>query len=543
MNPNVFQPDELRTAEVLIVGGGVAGLNAAIHAKGRAVTMIGKTAFATGGSSALAQGGVAAALGGDDSPKRHAADTIAAGAGLCDPHVVRRVTVDGPRRIGELLIVGAELDRRADGNLALGREAAHSRRRVAHASGDSTGAELVRALGHAVSEARNVSHDDDTLALDLVLDRGAVVGVMAVNRDGCQILYIASQVVLATGGIGRLWSHTTNPDEATGDGLAMAIRAGASVADLEFMQFHPTALAVGGTPMPLLTEALRGEGAILIDERGARFMLDEHPAAEMAPRDIVARAIWRLLRDGGSVFLDATRLADRLEDQFPTAVRLCREHGLDLSAAPVPVAPAAHYHMGGVVVDAEGRSSLPGLWVVGEAARTGLHGANRLASNSLLEALVYGAAAGEAFAAECGPPVHPVRAREAVSRAEMEVAASPWLGDSPPALAESEADLRALMWANAGLERDAASLHLAAFDLREAKATAARGRREFDNSLLVARMVVRAARNRTESRGAHFRSDFPNPRAYWRQELVFKGERMRDPHPVVAAAAAPRCED
>ena len=537
MSSTVFHPDEVRTADVLVVGGGVAGLSAAIHARGRAVTMIGKTAFAAGGSSGLAQGGVAAALGGDDSPAWHAADTIAAGAGLCDSEVVRRVTADGPQRIGELLVLGARLDRRADGHLALGMEAAHSRRRVAHAAGDATGAELVRALASAVCEARNISRDDDTLALDLVLDRGAVVGVMAVNREGRRILYIASEVVLATGGIGRLWSHTTNPNEATGDGLAMAIRAGARVADLEFMQFHPTALAVGCTPMPLLTEALRGEGAILVDESGTRFMLEEHPAAELAPRDVVARVIWRRLRDGGSVFLDATSLA-RTEDRFPTVVGLCREHGLDLTAEPVPVAPAAHYHMGGVMVDAEGRSSLSGLWVVGEAARTGLHGANRLASNSLLEALVYGAAAGESLAVECRDPAHPVRVREVASRAAVPVAASPWLDSSPSLFLEAERDLRALMWANAGLERDAAGLHRASLDLRDAESRTGPGRGEFDNMSLVAQMVVRAAATRTESRGAHYRSDFPNPAACWRQEHVFEGERMFDPRPVTPTTAS-----
>ena len=538
MSSTVFHPDELRTAEVLVLGGGVAGLSAAIHARGRAVRVVTKSAFATGGSSVLAQGGVAAALGGDDSPARHAADTIAAGAGLCDPGVVRRVTADGPRRIGELLVLGAGLDRRVDGSLALGREAAHSRHRIAHAAGDATGAELVRALAGAVHAADNIRIDEHVLALALVLDYGAVVGVMAVNREGLRILYIASEVVLATGGIGRLWRLTTNPDEATGDGLAMALRAGARVADLEFMQFHPTVLAVGGTPMPLLTEALRGDGAVLVDETGARFMLDEHPDAELAPRDVVARAIWRRLRDGGLVFLDATSLADRIGDRFPTVVGLCREHGLDLAAEPVPVTPAAHYHMGGVMVDAEGRSSLPGLWVVGEAARTGLHGANRLASNSLLEALVYGAAAGEALAVECRDPAHPVRVREAASRAAAPIAAEPWLDRAGPSELKIDSLVREIMWAGAGLVRDAAGLYRAADDLSYLETMADPGLGELDNMSLVARMVVRAAATRTESRGAHYRSDFPNASACWRQEHVFEGERMLDPHPVTPATAS-----
>ena len=537
MGTHIFTPEEIRRAEVLIIGGGVAGLSAAVHARGREVVMVGKTAFANGGSSPLAQGGVAAAIGGDDSPARHARDTIEAGAGLCDAEVVRRITEDGPGRIGELLVLGAEFDRRGDGRLALGREAAHSRNRIAHSAGDATGAELVSALADAVREARNISRDEDTLALDLVVDRGAVVGVMAVDRSGRHVLYAASEVVLATGGIGWLWSHTTNPAEATGDGLAMAIRAGARVADLEFMQFHPTALAVGGSPMPLLTEALRGDGAVLIDESGSRFMLDEHPEAELAPRDVVARAVWRRLRDGGSVFLDAGSLSDRVESRFPTVARACADNGLDLASEPVPVAPAAHYHMGGVMVDTRGRTTLPGLWAVGEVARTGLHGANRLASNSLLEALVVGAAAGDALASKCRPPAHPVRVREVMGQKGVRVAEHPWLDQAAPDLSENAAAVRSLMWQAVGLERDAAGLRRAERDLLDLAGSPERGAGEFENILLVARAVVRAATARTESRGAHFRSDFPRPSECWRQALVFEGEQMLRPQRVVPASS------
>jgi L-aspartate oxidase len=538
MQANRFHPDEIRGAEVLIVGGGVAGLSVAVHARGREVLMVGKTAFAEGGSSLLAQGGVAAALGNDDSPVRHARDTVAAGAGLCDVEVVSRVTSDGPRRIGELLVLGAEFDRRSDGRLALGREAAHSRNRIAHAAGDATGAELVSALAGAAREARHISRDDDTLALELVLDRGAVVGVMAMNREGRRILYSSSEVVLATGGIGWLWSHTTNPAEATGDGLAMAIRAGARVADLEFMQFHPTALAVGSSPMPLMTEALRGDGAVLIDGTGARFMFDEHPEAELAPRDVVARAVWRRVRGGGSVFLDARSLADRIETRFPTVVRTCLDHGLDIATEPVPVAPAAHYHMGGVMVDVQGRTSLPGLWAVGEVARTGLHGANRLASNSLLEALVVGAATGEALASKCRPLAHPVRVREAAGRTSVRVAEYPWLDQATPEVSEKMTAIRSLMWKAVGLERDAAGLHRADVDLLNLADKAERGAGEFANGLLVAQSVTRAAVARTESRGAHFRLDFPRPSRCWRQPIVFDGERILRPHPVISATSS-----
>ena len=538
MQASRFRPDEIRSAEVLIVGGGVAGLSAAVHARGREVLMVGKTAFAEGGSSLLAQGGVAAALGGDDSPARHARDTIAAGAGLCDAEVVRKVTDDGPRRIGELLVLGAEFDRRGDGRLALGREAAHTRNRIAHAAGDATGAELVSTLASAAREAQHIARDDNTLVLDLVLDRGAVVGVMAVDRGGRHILYSASEVVLATGGIGWLWSHTTNPAEATGDGLAMALRAGARVADLEFMQFHPTALAFGGLPMPLLTEALRGDGAVLIDETGMRFMLDVHPEAELAPRDVVARAVWRRIRGGGSVYLDARSLAGRIETRFPTVVRACLDHGLDIATEPVPVAPAAHYHMGGVMVDMHGRTSLPGLWAVGEVARTGLHGANRLASNSLLEALVVGAATGEALASKCRPLTHPVRVREAAGRMSVRVAECSWLEQATPEVKEKMDAIRSFMWRAVGLERDAAGLHRAGLELLNVADTVDPSVGEFGNSLLVAQTLTRAAMARTESRGAHFRSDFPRPSGCWRQSIVFEGQRMLRPRPVISATSS-----
>ncbi|HSO24470.1 MAG TPA: L-aspartate oxidase, partial [Chondromyces sp.] len=449
MNATVFHPDELRVADVLVVGGGVAGLSAALHARGRRVLLVGKTVFAGGGSSVHAQGGVAAALDPGDSPARHAEDTLAAGVGLCDDEVVRRVTAEGPRRIGELLVWGARFDRGNDGTLALGREGAHSLRRVAHAAGDATGREMVRALAAAARAASEVEIMDGVLALELIRDRGTVAGVAAVDRNGRRLLLAASEVVLATGGTGALWQRTTNPPESTGDGLAMAIRAGAAVADLEFVQFHPTALDVGGERLPLLTEALRGEGARLVDGRGRRFMLEVHPAAELAPRDVVARAIWRQLREDDEVFLDATAIAADLEERFPTVVGLCREHGFELAREPVPVTPAAHYHMGGVVVDRDGRTTVPGLWACGEVARSGLHGANRLASNSLLEALVYGAAVGEALAAGCRERVHQLRARDLAARAAVPVAAAPWLDGAAAAERAAAARLRELMWEGA----------------------------------------------------------------------------------------------
>ncbi|MEJ2581471.1 MAG: FAD-binding protein, partial [Acidobacteriota bacterium] len=270
---------------------------------------------------------------------------------------------------------------------------------------------------------------------------------------------------------------------------------------------------------------------------GSRFMLDDHPEAELAPRDVVARAVWRRLRDGGSVFLDAGPLSDRVESRFPTVARACADHGLDLASEPVPVAPAAHYHMGGVMVDTQGRTTLPGLWAVGEVARTGLHGANRLASNSLLEALVVGAAAGDALASKCRPPAHPVRVREVMGQKGVRVAEHPWLDQAAPDISENAAAVRSLMWQAVGLERDAAGLRRAERDLLDLAGSLERGAGEFENILLVARAVVRAATARTESRGAHFRSDFPRPSECWRQALVFEGERMLRPQSVVPAGS------
>jgi L-aspartate oxidase len=537
MSATEFRAQEVRAADVLVVGGGAAGLSAALHARGCDVILVTKSAFADGGSSVLAQGGIAAAVGRDDTPAHHARDTLKVGAELCDPEVVHRVTSEGPHRIGELLVRGARLDRRADGSLALGREAAHSRDRVAHADGDATGLEIVRALAAAVRDTADIVIDEGVLALDLVLDRGGVVGVFAVDREGRQILYVASEVVLATGGIGRLWRHTTNPGEATGDGLAMAIRAGARVADLEFVQFHPTALAVDDSPMPLLTEALRGEGALLTNDAGLRFMVDEHPDAELAPRDVVARAIWRRLRSGERVYLDATRLDIPVGERFPTVALLCREHGLELANERVPVVPAAHYHMGGVMVDPEGRTSIPGLWACGEVARSGLHGANRLASNSLLETLVYGSAVGEALISRTRASAHPVRVVEVASRTAPPVSSRPWLADATASVIQIEANIRNIMGERCGLERSASGLHRAAFDLAGLTDLVGQDRGELTNLLQVARMVVRAATARTESRGAHFRSDFPKSCGCWRQPVVFDGASMLEPHPVGAEIA------
>jgi L-aspartate oxidase len=511
----------VRRSDVVVVGGGVAGLAAALAARGRRVTLLAKAPVATCSASSLAQGGVAVALGIDDSPERHAADTLAAGAGLCDLAVVAAITAEGPRRIRELLARGARLDRATDGSLALGREAAHACRRVVHAR-DATGAELVRALAAAVAAEERIVVEEGVFVVDLLVHRGRVVGVATVDAAGRRRLELAAAVVLATGGIGQAYLHTTNPLVATGDGLAMAARAGARLAGLELVQFHPTALDDGGNPAALLTEALRGEGATVVDESGRRFLVDLDPAAELAARDVVARAIWRHGEAGHRVFLDARAVA--AAERFPTVWQLCAARGLDPAAAPLPIAPAAHYHMGGVVVDLDGRSSLPGLWACGEVASTGLHGANRLASNSLLEALVIGSRLGEALAGSRPQPLPP-----AALPTVCWPTRPPWLAADDAERAAAD-QLRRVMWQGVGLERSESGLARAESELAELAASPRSG--ELANLLTVARLVARAARLRTESRGAHFRTDFPFSDHHWRQDLRFDGLVPLAPRPL-----------
>lgn len=565
--------DAVRVSEVVIVGTGVAGLAAALGSSPRAVTVLTKSRLGEGGSSAWAQGGVAVAVGEDDSPELHARDTLAVGGGLSDPDIVALLTREGPVRIQELIDLGARFDRQGrlagagEPALALGREAAHSRRRILHAGGDATGAELVRALTAAVRQAPGVRVAEECFAVDLALEtqtdgRRRVVGVLALESSGRRVLHLGGAVVLATGGIGQLFRYTTNPGEVTGDGLAMAARAGARLVDLEMVQFHPTALSpvgrdetdetdrtVGG-PLPLLTEALRGEGAVLVDGSGHRFMLDEHPDAELAPRDVVARAIHRRREAGEAVFLDArAAVGERFPERFPTVFEKAMAAGLDPRVEPLPVTPAAHYHMGGVEVDERGRASLPGLWVCGEAASTGAHGANRLASNSLLEALVFGARVAKDMAS--GLTGLPGGGAEQVARLRFAGRRVEWLPNGLAAgraaevadaaagthladLIELRSRVRRVMWRHVGLLRDASGLSEAAKALEklnlEAASVALRveaaGRfaeqvhlHETRNLLLAGRLVTAAARARTESRGAHRREDHPAEKPSWRRHL------------------------
>ncbi len=431
--------------DAIVVGAGIAGLMAAIKLAPLKVVVVCKTRLGFGAATDWAQGGIAAALGKDDSPSLHAIDTHRAGAGINDEKIVEILTHDAPARIEELLELGATFDRTDSGELALGREAAHQRRRIVKAGGDATGHEILKTLIGAIAAMPSIHVVEDSTADDLIVEDGIVCGVYAhENESGATTAYVAPAVVLATGGIGRLYRYTTNPVEATGDGIAMAARAGAMLADMEFVQFHPTALAIGTDPMPLVTEAVRGEGATLVNDLGERFMTAIHPEAELASRDIVARAIFEQLQRGRTVGLDARdAIGDTFPDLFPTVYGFCAAAGIDPRTERIPIAPAAHYHMGGIAVDEWGRTSLPGLWACGEVSATGMHGANRLASNSLLEALVYGA-----------------RVASSIEESRSVRAPEPHLRPYMPAVRrqrdESQAisDLRNVMYANAGLVRN-----------------------------------------------------------------------------------------
>ncbi|HRC85549.1 MAG TPA: L-aspartate oxidase [Thermoanaerobaculia bacterium] len=524
--------EEVFSHDVVVVGAGLAGLTAALGLAPRTVALLTKTQLGQGGASNWAQGGMAAAVGSDDSPVLHAQDTLAVSGGLGDPAVAELLAREGKERVARLLELGVAFDREPGGDLALGREAAHSRRRILHAHGDSTGAEMVRALTAAVVQAPEIRPFAGCFVEDLAQVGNRVVGVVARHPEGTLALHLGRAVILATGGIGRAYLHTTNPLESTGDGLAMAARAGARLTDLEMVQFHPTALATGADPMPLVTEALRGEGAWLLDSAGHRFMLDEHPLAELAPRDVVARAIHRRLLAGDRVVLDAREaLGERFPDRFPRVFQLCQEAGVDPRTQPIPVSPAAHYHMGGVACDLEGRSSLPGLWVCGEVSSTGAHGANRLASNSLLEAVVFGGR----VAADIASSLPPAMVTPRLSALPLPPAGEPERD------AELVLELRRRMWLDVGLCRDEQGLERALRQFAKLEGAGPDVGGEARNLLLVARSVATAALARRESRGSHFRSDYPaaNPALAHRASFVLaRGQFV----PVQGESVAPAAE-
>jgi L-aspartate oxidase len=507
-----------------IVGSGIAGLRAAIALGSAGRVLVLTKGSPTESNTGYAQGGIAAALGADDSPALHAADTIRAGDGLCDEEAVRVLVEEGPRYVRELIEWGTAFDREADGRIALGREAAHSVRRVLHA-GDATGREIARALWQRVSALPSVTTLNHALVVDVIVEGGTAAAVRFFDSAGVVREVRARSVLLATGGAGQVYRETTNPAVATGDGVALGGRAGARLADLEFVQFHPTALNRTDAPRFLISEALRGEGARLVNERGEPFMTRYHADGDLAPRDVVARGIVREVeRTGGAVFLTLAHLdADYVRRRFPTIADMCARLGLDLAHDPIPVGPAAHYVMGGVDTDVWGRTSVPGLYAAGEVACTGVHGANRLASNSLLEGLVFGARAATVMDE---PP------RAAALGASRVIADRSWLMPSQlsaisdqlsaispiPHQPSAISTIRDLMWRDAGLFRTREGLAplVARLDEDFASRSAAvdANRNDEDawrqlNLVTVARHIARAALRREESRGAHFRQDFP----------------------------------
>lgn len=501
--------------DVVVVGAGVAGLAFTLRLPPTfRVALLTKGALGES-NTRYAQGGLSAAIGVDDSPELHEADTLAAGAGLCDPEAVRQLVEGAPHAVDWLLAIGTEFDRDpVSGEILLGREAAHSRRRVLHAGGDATGAEIERAMVAAVRARRTVDVWEQAFAIDLTIGDGRCTGLIAELGPGQRPVTLeAPVVVIAAGGAGRLWATTSNPVGATADGLAMALRAGVAVADVEFAQFHPTVLALPNSAPFLISEAVRGEGAYLRDRNGERFMRDLHPLAELAPRDVVARGIQRqmTLDNAPSVSLDLRHLdGPAMHRRFPTISHELTVRGLDLATDLIPVAPAAHYFMGGIVADTDGTTSLRGLLALGEASCTGVHGANRLASNSLLEGLVFGINAADRLANEMSPAASPRNQSLDGSTVDQSVAVDSTL------LATRRAEIQQAMSRDVAVVRDAPGLREAAATighiLSELAAGTATSRSawEVHNLAIAASSIVNAAMLREESRGAHFRADFPD---------------------------------
>jgi L-aspartate oxidase len=506
--------------DFLVIGSGIAGLRAALSLADAGDVVILTKADPRESNTGYAQGGIAAAFGADDSAELHARDTIAAGDGLCLPEAVDVLVHEGPRYVQELIDWGAAFDREPDGRPAMGREAAHSVRRVLHAR-DATGREIARLLWARVSGDRRIRVIDEALATELVLVESQCGGARFVSGSNGHGTVTASRTLLATGGAGAVFRETTNPSIATGDGIAIAARAGATVADLEFVQFHPTVLNVEGAPRFLLSEALRGEGARLVNQEGEAFVTRYEPAGDLAPRDLVARAIVREVeRTGHPVYLTLAHLdSEFVHRRFPTIAQACAHAGLDLTRDRIPVSPAAHYVMGGVQTDLNGRTSLPGLFAAGEVACTGMHGANRLASNSLLEGLVFGARAADAMKEAPAPAV--------LGWASMQDTAFPSAGtrDLPTA-----SDVRDLMWRHVGLLRAQSSVERAVRQLGAwtgavravcGADTCDQELRRVSSIVTVGLLIARAALRREESRGAHFRTDFPSrDDLHWKMHIA-----------------------
>ena len=514
------EPGWIARADIVVVGSGIAGLTTALKARRAGTVLLVTKTELDAGSTRWAQGGIAAALGPGDSPADHLTDTLVAGAGLCDEEAVRVLVTEGPDLVRELVELGTRFDRDNAGDLALTREGGHLRRRIAH-RGDATGAEIERALIAAVKATEGIEIIEHALVIDLLKTvDGRACGVTlhvigAGRRDGVGAA-LGRAVVLATGGLGQVFASTTNPPVATGDGVALALRAGADVTDMEFVQFHPTVLWLGpgaAGQQPLISEALRGEGAVLIDVLGRRFMVGQHPLAELAPRYVVAQAIVRQLRETGAdhVLLDARGVPD-LAERFPTITASCRANGIDPVTTPIPVVPGAHHASGGVRTDLFGRTNVPGLYACGEVACTGVHGANRLASNSLLEGLVFAARIADELARSLPPAGEP-----AIDKRDAGLLPSSAL-----------VGVQAAMTAGAGVLRNADSLAAAAESLARIGAQADIGEVvepcveawEATNLHTVANALVAGALLRVETRGCHWREDYPETSPAWRGHLV-----------------------
>jgi len=495
-------------ADVVVIGSGIAGLTTALQARQVGSVMVVTKENLSAGSTQWAQGGIAAALGPEDTPEQHLHDTLAAGAGLCDVAAVRALVTEGPDAVRELIGLGTVFDQTSAGDLSLTREGGHLRDRIAHAGGDATGAEIQRALVAAVAAAPDITVTEHALAIDLVAGAaggiaGVTLHVMGEGRHDGVGAVMCRAVVLASGGLGQVFSATTNPPVSTGDGMALALRAGAKLRDMEFVQFHPTVMWLGGQSrgqQPLISEAVRGEGAFLVDHDDVRFMVGQHDLADLAPRDVVAKAAMRRMRESGRehVWLDGRHFgADKWQRRFPTILATCRSHGVDPVTELIPVAPACHYASGGVVTDLSGQSSLPGLFACGEVACSGVHGANRLASNSLLEGLVFSRRIATALKEGL-----PARQLPAVENRKPGLVAESLL----PRIQQTMTEHAGVLRFAGGLEqgaRELATVATGGFETPDAAAW------ETTNLLTIGAVLVEAARIREETRGSHWRDDFP----------------------------------